>query len=637
VFRVFATLFAAAVTTLALGSATNLPAPTAHALPAAPDDALRLRRFEWIPPIPNVRPRPVAFPEASPAAEITALATSPGRLWISARTWMDTNLPPRGGRLWSFNPAENRIEPVQGALAPHVVSGLVGRSSRLWLGLDGGVASLDAATFTVDPFGAPQGMTATSVAGLVENRRGLFALANSGSLFLLRKDGRGFAAVGGDGPPTPPGDPADWRQFQGSGDWLLAATELSLASRHMDAPRWGLIQEAIRPLAPDLATYSVTALAGSSEGIFWIGTDQGLYRLTAESGAVEPRERPTEITVPGGLGMATSTWIRPTTNAFAMARGRVAQGIRERMKLRAQYLRVSAEQQKSINPVTPRSRLPAGVQALHFDRGFLWVATGDPGYPLRSRIHLFHPGARKWVGWFAVPFPVNAMTSDDRLLWIGCDARRAGGATPLFAVDKLPLFAVPVARWTPDDISPTDLANRLGALPVSERAVFAFFSGDYPRVVDLLGGDPAKATDEALFLLAAAHEPVALDAPDKVSSYVTLLRDRFPDSAFTALADVLAPRNPIPATAEIQTPPPTAEPPATTTAKPSDASPTPAADDSIAAQFQRRDLNRDGRLSLIELRLWQGEKAVLTPHDSNHDGSLDVAETEAMLAKQRAK
>ncbi|MFM8879221.1 MAG: hypothetical protein ACKOKG_08825, partial [Verrucomicrobiota bacterium] len=47
--------------------------------------------------------------------------------------------------------------------------------------------------------------------------------------------------------------------------------------------------------------------------------------------------------------------------------------------------------------------------------------------------------------------------------------------------------------------------------------------------------------------------------------------------------------------------------------------------------LQRRDLNRDGRLNLVEWRLWQGPKADLKAWDGNGDGELDPAEFQAYL------
>ena len=79
-----------------------------------PRDVFALRPLEWIPSIPQVRIIPVAFPDAKPMGYIHALATTGERLWISAHPFGDTNLPPTAGRLWTFLPGDNRIDPATG-------------------------------------------------------------------------------------------------------------------------------------------------------------------------------------------------------------------------------------------------------------------------------------------------------------------------------------------------------------------------------------------------------------------------------------------------------------------------------------------------------------------------------------------
>jgi hypothetical protein len=63
--------------------------------------------------------------------------------------------------------------------------------------------------------------------------------------------------------------------------------------------------------------------------------------------------------------------------------------------------------------------------------------------------------------------------------------------------------------------------------------------------------------------------------------------------------------------------------------------PTPAStaskDSAASRVLQRRDLNRDGRLNLVEWRLWQGPKAELKAWDRNGDGELDPEEFQTHL------
>jgi len=591
--------------------------PATNGLPEVPGDVLVLRPFEWIPPFRQFRVVPVQFPETKPMSSVTALAVTGDRVWIAARPWIDTNLPPDTGRLWSFRPADNRMDPVRGALEVHTVSGLLSRGNQLWLTLDGGLATLDPNTYTVDPFGAAQGLTSPRPVGAADTRRGLFALGDSGMLFRLAADLRTFLRHEGAAPIADPRDPSPWRFFTGSGDWVMAATETSVTFRHADAPQWNAVRDALRPSAPQFQPATVSSVAGDGDGRFWIGTDAGLWLVEADTGRVESRERLGLMKVPGGLGISVGPGMRPTAAAYAAARERVVTGIRDRMKLRARHARAARETGHRIDPVTPRSRIPGEVRALAADHGFLWIATADPSSASRSRVLLFHPGSRKWVGWFPIGFPVKALAADDRYLWIGVDARLAP-ATPLYAVEKAPFLSIPSARWTPDEIDPADIASKVAALPPRERAVFSFFSGDYAAVMAL--ADPATASEELLFLRAVSHDPVGLDAPEAMASTIGTLRGRFPGGLFTALATNL-----VSAPADVPVAAPAVAP---VTAAP--ALEEPAAGGATEA-MQRRDLNGDGKLNIVELRLWLGPSTELGRWDTDRDGAVDIAELGRLL------
>lgn len=650
----------ALITAGILGLAAAPPAPS-----RIPREAFTLSPFDWIPIVPQVRVIPVTFPENRPMGYIHALASTGDRLWISAHPFGDTNLPPNAGRLWSYLPGGDRIEPVTGILQGHAVTGLRARDKRLWLMIDGGLARLDAVDFAVDPFGQPQGMTSTHPPAVAETRRGFFALGDSGALFRLSPDERGFLKI--DAAPPAPGDrdTSAWRFLAGSGDWLLAATDRRLALRQADALRWNPQPPALKPRSPELDPLGITAVCPDGEGGFWIGTDAGLGFLQAETGNVQFRERTGGVAVPGGLGIPIAAGMQPTSAAIEAARARVAEGIRERMRLRARLARASRETGVPVDPVTPTSRIPGGVRALAMDRGFLWVAAVDPRVPMRSRILLFHPGSRKWVGGFSFAFPVTALAVDDRYLWVGADTQFTR-ATPLHAVEKSTLLSIPAPRWIPDALEADDIRARVAALPASEKAVFAFFSGDPAGVLRWTEGE--GLTDEQGFLRALSYDPVGLNQPDQMALHLRRLVLRHPDSVFTGLATALLERlptsagtpqeasrsagpdgagaSPVPEVGSSPAPPvPTQSPrptvpdapspgpataPATTNAvTPSRPSTAPASE--AARVLTRRDLNRDGRLNLVEWRLWRGPKAELKDWDRDGDGHLDPTELGAFL------
>lgn len=657
-----------------LWALTILPGTAAPATASSrvPRDVFALRPLDWIPAVPQVRVVPVAFPETKPMGYIHALASTGDRLWISAHPFGDTNLPPTAGRLWSFLPGENRIDPANGVLAAHAVSGLQARGKQLWLMIDGGLARMDATQFTVDPFGSPQGMTSSQPPAVAETRAGLFALGDTGSLFRLSPDERAFFKFDAAAPTPDTLDTSAWRFLSGSGDWLLAATDRRVALRQADAPRWNTLPTALKPRSPELDPVRIFAVCGDTEGGFWIGTDAGLGFIQADTGVSRFRERAGSVTVPGGLGIPIAAGMQPTAAAIEAARERVTDGIRERMKLRARLARASREAGRPIDAVTPLSRIPAGVRALTMDHGFLWVATADPVYPMRSRVLLFHPGSQKWVGWFAFGFPVTSLAVDDRYLWVGADTQFAR-ATPLYAVEKSTLLSIPSTRWVPDSLDAEDIRMKLSALPVSERAVFAFFSGDFAGVMRWTEGD--STTDEQCFLRAMASDSIGLNQPDQLALQLRRLLVRHPDSVFASLATALLERaeaaarsadpapspalttptppssaptpqpSPVPAgpagaslaassqgalTASTQAVVPTQAPSARTNTLTTPSAPAGAAHPATLA-LQRRDLNRDGKINLVELRLWLGPKAELREWDQNGDRELDRDEFQAFF------
>jgi Ca2+-binding EF-hand superfamily protein len=58
---------------------------------------------------------------------------------------------------------------------------------------------------------------------------------------------------------------------------------------------------------------------------------------------------------------------------------------------------------------------------------------------------------------------------------------------------------------------------------------------------------------------------------------------------------------------------------------------TPAPVDPALLALQRRDLNRNGKINIVELRLWLGSKADLKAWDQNGDQELDRQEFQAFF------
>lgn len=599
--------------------------------PEIPGDTFALRRFELIPPFPSL-PRfiPAVFPRELRVESVERLGFGAGRLWLVARPAGAGNQFPGEGRLWTFQLAENRLEPVRGLLQTNRVRALLPGGQRVWLTLDNGLASLAVDPFVVDAYGAAQGITTPHLAGIVQLESGLQVLGRNGVLFTESLGGGTFVQAPGNPAPVLEGETEPWNDLRGSKDWLLALGSQRLVARHIRGTQWVPSGADLGRHSPRMEPPTFRAAAGDGDGGFWVGSDAGLHLVNPETGSVESRFAVPGVTVPGGLGMQIAPGFKVTPAGIAAARARVANGIRDRMRQRARAARLSSELHAPINTVLPTSRLPGGVTALHAERTMLWVATSDGANTNRGRVLLFHMPSRRWLGWFPVGSPVRSLLANDRLLWIGLDITRAPGATPLVAIDKFPLMALQQFRWTPDALSPEDLGSRLASLPPRERALYAFFGGEPAKVVELLapeGTTPPEADAETLFLLAFAHDAVGLDQPAKLDGHLAALRQRHPDSVFTEIARMV---RPAPTAAASQP----GSPATVASAAPT---PAPAPGAGAAEMLVRRDLDGDGRLNATEFKLWRGPDADLKPWDKNGDGFLDLLEVQALLESMQGK
>ncbi|MBL9174029.1 MAG: hypothetical protein JNL10_10885 [Verrucomicrobiales bacterium] len=633
-----------AVLTVGIGWASTFAAETKTNSP--PADAFVLRRFEWIPAFKSPRTFAPLVPRLSSITAVQDLALAGERLWLSVRTPAQTNPPDGSGRLWEFHDQALMMEPVAGPLEQHRVTTLFGAESTLWMGLNGGMASLDLKQNVIHPFGPAQGMVSTNIVGIAAMDDTIVALGHLGLLWGLVPGTTNFTRATAGAPSVDPRSPELWNHFATSGEWMAALGTHSLAARHSRSPQWIPMREEFANGSPHLSAPKLSCIEGDGDGGFWIGSDAGLHWLNPESNVCENRFWTPQVTVSGGLGMTVAPGFKPTAAAYSMAQERVMQGIRDRMRDRARHARINQRLTQPVSPYWPTSRLPGPVLALHRDARFLWVATREGPTSLRSRVLLMHQATRRWIGWFPVAAPVTCLGTDAQRLWIGCDVSRSPNAPALFAVEKFPMTSTPQNRWIKDTIPAEELADRLASLPVRERAVLAFFGGDPTRVVDLLAPTGTAAPDadaETLFLLAFAHDAVGLNNPDALELYVHRLREQYPESAYAELAAAVrsarpaatlpeAPHSPAPSPGPTGSQKP--EPPLPAEASPatprSEASPVFASPEA-AAVLAKRDLGKDGRLNAVEFRLWLGPRADFKSSDTNQDGHLDAGEIDRLL------
>lgn len=617
---------------------TNDAPATVHPAPSSttnslkpPSDAFVLRRWEMIPPAAPPRVISAQFPITTPMLSIESMAWCDNRLWLAARPRTVPQVPTTVAKLWVYNPENNRLEAVPGLIEKNEVHGMMAGTRRLWLSLEGGAGALDTQSLAVEPFAASQGLTANHLAGFGEGDGAIFAFGRSGATFRLGATGTNFLRSSGLVFPGSTGGPEPWERAGASRQWLLATSAYEVATRHVDAPQWTLLQDELSRSSPRLERPRLLSVESDGEGGFWLGSDAGLHWVHPEDGAVENRFMPGGVIVPGGFGVALSAWHKPTATALEAARQRVMNGIRDRMRLRARFARLSTESHTVQSPIVPTSRIMGGVTALLRDKNLLWIAETDGRNTNQSRLVLYQPTSRKWVGWFSVPYPVRCMAANDRVLYLGLEVPNAPRISALVAVEKFPLTAIPSSRWIDDGVPTTEIEHRVMGIPPRERNVFWFFSGQPQRVVDALAPDGKTSEDidaESLFLLTFAHDVAGLDQPDKFATYAALLQEKHPTSVYAELTRGLGPSSREPRTQvnrKILVP---AE------AKPvmEDPVPDPNATPSDAAEvLARRDLDGDGRLNPVEFRLWKGDNADFKGADVNHDGFLDTGELEMVL------
>lgn len=601
--------------------------------PPPPKDAFVLRRWEMIPPAVPPKIITAQFPINTPIFSIESMAWCDNRLWMAARPRTVPQAPTTFAKLWVYNPDNNQLQAVPGLIEKNEIHGITGSGHRLWLSLEGGAGALDSQTLGVEPFAAAQGLTSEHLAGIGDAEGGVFAMAKSGAVFRLTTSGTNFVRSGGLVFPGGGGGAEPWEHGTASRQWLLATSAYEVATRHVDAPQWTLLRDELAKGSPRLERPRLQVVEGDGEGGFWIGSNAGLHWLHPEDGAIENRFSPGGVLVPGGFGVVLSPWQRPTAATHEMARQRMIEGIRDRMRLRARFARLSSEAHSTISPVTPTSRLPGGVTAILHDKNLLWIATTDGRNTNQSRILLYQPISRKWLGWFAVPYPVHCMAVNDRILFLGLEVPNLPRISALVAVEKFPLTAIPTSRWMDDTILESEMEHRVMGLPPKERNVYWFFSGQPQRLVDALapqGEVPDDLDAESLFMLAFSHDVAGLDHADKFAEYAALLQERHPSSIFAEVA-----RAAIGQAAAASTRPPR-NGIAPKAGKPAANEPIPEPElvgETAAEVMARRDLDGDGRINPVEFKIWKGDGADFKGADSNQDGFLDLTEIEAVLKK----
>lgn len=660
-------------------------------------DAFVIQRFELLPALqPAPALKPVIFPRDHPQAKVEELLYFGEKLWITARA-RSASPAPAASKLWVYDFPTDRLNPVKGVLEQYHPTSLWGHGREVWMAVRGGVAAFHSSTFQVEGFDARRGLSTPSVAGITEAHGRLLVLAESGAVFGLDRTGENFESIGSPAPAANPRAPDQWHQLESSGSSILALGNHTAAGRHALGTQWTSFGDSLATGHTRATPLHLNDASGDGMGGFWIGSDSGLHWVDAGNGTTDNWYWTPGVTIHSGLPAAFTPATRPSPASISAAYDRVLGGIRDRMRDRARLARLRLETRRPYDPVTPSSRLPGAVRAVKADQQWLWIATTDGNYTARSRILLFHQPSRKWVGWFLVSLPVTTLCPADKLVFLGIDANSAPAGNPLLAFEKRAMTGIHSSKWVPDELTDSELGERLAKMPVRERAALAFFAGDARRVVDLLEPNQTTGNAEELFLLAFAHDALGLDDKSKLLQYMDQLQQRWPESPFAeavrgfrpAIAAQSAPPqrvvpdpspsqpaapipDPVPNPAQVPAvtletpatspatstavtapvpvapapaaPPPKAQEPAPgseapTAPKPltSTAKPVPLPDAQLLAKvLELHDKDKDGMINKREYREWMGEVKSFDSFDIDEDGKLGPAEIVAFV-KQRPK
>lgn len=582
----------------------------------APSDLFKFRRLDLAPPAAPVRILPIAFPHDEPFRRIAQLVWLEGRIWFTAepRESATNGLQPQ---LWGFSPSANRIERVEGILADYHPSALFPHGRELWLAVEGGAGAFHAATFSVEGFNALQGLTTPHLVGFAEVDARLVALGSSGIAFTLDARGTNWTRLGNAAPGSQDRLLDPWRFIAGSGTWMLAGSSNRIVARHLHAPEWVDHTPALRKGCPSASPGAFRCATGDGKGGFWIGSDAGLHHLDADSGLTLHHWVTPDLTIPAPPVSTGSTWHRPSAAAVAEAREQLITRLRTRMRDRARLVRAATPGTPPPDPATPSSRLPGGVQAVFRDKTLLWIAAWESPTSGRTRVLAYETESRRWLGSFHLPLPVSSLALHDGWLYAAGDASHLTRGMPFLMADTRGITGIPARQWLPDRPGTNELQRLLASRTPRERAIHHFFANQPQASLDLLRSSTQDRppTDEALFLLAFCHDSIGLDQPAELHQFLRRLHDAHPESPFAeatrSMLDGPAPKSP--------TEP---RPPGPETGTPN-----------LSEILARRDLDGDGRISAVELKLWLGDRIQLPEFDRSGNGTIEPDELPRLLER----
>ena len=498
----------------------------------------------WIAPVPvrALTPDARQLPLPPGAQGIRSMAFYGGKLWFALEMEEGTSgvgataaqadhelrpLKGKFGRLWVANPATGSLERHTGALATNNIRDLLVVDDELWVALaDAGVAAWNNKTGGLRRFGAAEGLAQTNQYTLAANTRGIFALGGMFDFMALNHAAANWEPVKVD-PPRQFGMPAtgDNRKLTGSGDYLLLYS-LGLLLGNSKSNQWNRLDPSITTASPLQGLGNVFCVASDKQGGFWVGSESGLHGIDGNKGTTQSQflNWPIRINTEHWNRLATDVRSRHQPSANFLGQ------VNKIMDARRQVAVARKASAAAMNPFEPTSRLPGLPYALAVDGDFVWVITRNGDQLYESRILLYSPTNRFWVGGVAFKgYGMKAATGDGKL-WL---ARTTLNRLELLALDKQEFLTTPRAQWVPDRVSPAEASGLIAGLTPHQQAIARFFANDPAAAAPLLAAEAREdPSSETLFLLTMAHDENGLNQPDETARYAARLLKEYPESVY---------------------------------------------------------------------------------------------------------
>jgi Ca2+-binding EF-hand superfamily protein len=419
------------------------------------------------------------------------------------------------GRLWVLEPGASSPVLFRVDLFPQSVSSFLVADDRLWFaGKTTGY--LDLKTEKIRKFGLADGFTLQTSSALASVGGKVFATASFFKVCSMDPASEKWIDVA-----WPRGRVSGSSDFPvrmaGYNDWIGFATGSAVVC--------------------DAAQNSWTNLPGlggfmnvtTDENGFWFGAHAGLISYEPDKKSLKIWGRPGTIQGMTPLGANYNANFQILQSEVNQISNKVQGFMRKMQKDRAETHDAKLKGVE-IDPLGLKSRIPGGVTAMANDGDFLWLGAGDC-------LLLLHKPSGSLVAHFNVPGGprISSIAVSRTFLWVGTTYGDSGQR--LLQISKDPFLSVPRNEWLSLTISPEEWLNLIRGMNTRDQAVYAFFSADDNRVVELLGGiDPAEATLEERFLLAFSYDTLGLDQPELARFWFERIIARDPGSPWAKVA-----------------------------------------------------------------------------------------------------